>query len=42
VVTGGGERTAGELRTRLEDAGFELRAVRRTAVPLEMLDATRR
>jgi hypothetical protein len=42
VVTGGGERTAGELRARLDDAVFELRAVRGTAVPLEILDAPRR
>jgi SAM-dependent methyltransferase/DNA-binding transcriptional ArsR family regulator len=42
VLTGGRERTADEFRTLLDAAGFDLRAVRRTASPMFVLDATRR
>jgi C-methyltransferase len=42
VLTGGRERTADEFRALLDNAGFELTAVRRTASPMHVLEAVRR
>jgi hypothetical protein len=41
LLTGGRERTREEFRELLAAAGFELRAVRRTASPMHVLEAVR-